>query len=117
MKPGVYNIPPHVKGDTWIFNNPIQFLFSPDNPINLENSRVDMWIRSKSAKGRVFLKLSTENNAITITDPQQGQIAINPMLVNRPAGEYYYDIQLILNQQKFTYLVGHWHIIEDATDI
>lgn len=114
MNPGIYNIPPSPKGDTFYMRSPIQYLDAA-MPINITGARFDMWVREKNAKGKIYFKWSTTTGEIEIVDAVEGKFKVNPQLVDIPAGRYYYDIQMTLNGKVGTYLAGYWDIIEDSS--
>jgi hypothetical protein len=109
-----YNIPDHLRGDTW--NGISSIIFSKDGiPLSLSGSQIDMQFR-KDVDAPVTFELSTTNGGIVITDPSNGIIQIVPTLITMQYGTYQYDLEIILADGTVkTYMKGTWKIVPDIT--
>jgi hypothetical protein len=109
-----YNIPDHLRGDTW--NGITSITFSKDGiPLTLSGANVGMQFR-KQVDGPVTLELTTSNGGINITDPLNGVIQILPVLITMQYGIYQYDLEVTLADGTVkTYMKGTWNIVPDIT--
>jgi hypothetical protein len=108
------NIPTHKSGDTWSGIPNISFV-RKGIPLNLNGAMVRMQVRSSNDSPSV-LDLSSPNSGIIITDASNGQITIPSRIIDVPAGEYKYEIQIKLaNGETKTFIEGNWTITENIT--
>jgi len=109
-----YNIPDHLRGDTW--NGITSITFSKDGiPLSLLGASISMQFR-KQVDGPVTLELTTDNEGIVITDPSNGIIQIVPTLITMQYGTYQYDLEVTLVDGTVkTYMKGTWKIVPDIT--
>lgn len=109
-----YNIPSHLRGDTWDGINSI-IITSNNIPLNLTGATVKMEFR-EDVDAPVVLELSTTNGKITISTPLSGTISIPETIIDIPFGKYMYDLQVTLaSGYNKTYMKGSWEIIADTT--
>jgi hypothetical protein len=110
-----YNIPPHLRGDTWDGINSI-IITSNNIPLNLTGATVKIEFRDE-IDSPVILLLSTTNNKITISSPLSGTISIPATIIDIPFGKYIYDLQVTLaSGYNKTYMKGSWEIVADVTE-
>lgn len=108
-----YNFKPHVKGDT--FKGCRFTLKVNDIPLDLTNCQIRMHLRTNPLHSNKY-ELSTSNNKITIIDAANGIFEIPQQIIDIPAGNYYYDIEILFpNGNVKTYINGHFEIIQDIT--
>jgi len=111
-----YNIPDHIRGDTWNGINSIS-LSKDGNPLQLSGANILMQFR-KDVDSPINLELSTSNNGITITSAVSGIIQIPPALITMNYGTYKYDLQItLLDKSVKTYMKGTWTIVPDISHI
>jgi len=118
MEPIVYNILPHVSGDSWRGISSITITINGVAPTVALN-RVKMQFR-KSAGGSVFLTLDSDEETITIesgtVSGDSWVISIPPSIISIPSGTYIYDMQTTNSFGDVkTYMKGSWEIKEDIT--
>jgi hypothetical protein len=110
----VYDIPDHLRGDTWDGITSIS-LSKNDVPLILTGAKVLLQFR-KEVDSPVALELSTDNGGITITDDLNGIISVPPVLITMRYGIYQYDLQVVLaDGYTKTYMKGSWKIIGDIS--
>jgi len=109
-----YNIPDHLRGDTWN-GFPSISITRDGNPLPLSGANVLMQFR-KDVDSPVALELSTDNGGVTITDPINGVLSVPPVLITMQYGTYHYDLQVVLpNGYTKTYMKGNWNIVGDIS--
>jgi len=106
-----YDIPAHMVGDTWKGIYKIT-LVRNSFPVNLTDCAIKIQFRSiYNLASPVVLELTTENNDITILDPDEGIIRVEERVVDIPIGIYNYDLAVITpTGRKTTYLIGTWEV-------
>ena len=111
-----YNIPDHLRGDTWNGINSIS-LSKDGLPLQLSGANILMQFR-KDVDSPINLELSTANGGITIMNAVSGIIQIPPALITMNYGTYQYDLQVTLagNYVK-TYMKGTWKILPDTSHL
>jgi hypothetical protein len=111
----VYQISPHVTGDTWR-GIPLITLQKSGSGIDLTDVTVEMKVRYQIDSPSV-INFSTEDNTINILEPAtNGNISIPERIVNIPVGIYQYDIKVTFPTGKVkTYFRGTWPIISHCT--
>jgi len=111
----VYQISPHVTGDTWK-GIPLITLQRNGSAINLSGAIVDMKVRFQIDSPSV-INFSTKDNTINIREPAtSGNITIPQQIVSIPVGIYQYDIKVTFPDGLVkTYFRGNWPIISHQT--
>ena len=110
----IYDIPPHISGDTWDGIPSITFL-RDGSARNLSAAYIHMQVRA-SIDSPVVLDLSTIDSSIIIQNLLTGTISIPPRIVDIPVGNYIYDLKLITSDgEEKTPLKGTWPIISHVT--
>jgi hypothetical protein len=111
-----YNLPTHIKGDTF---DGVEFtLVLNSAPVDLTNAVIDMDVRKKvNPKSSSLLRISSTTGGIEIGTPAtSGIFSIVPQIVDIAAGEYVYDIQIAFPDGEVkTYIAGDWTITQDIT--
>ena len=108
----IYNFPNHISGDTFKGISAITLLEN-GSPIDLTDCSVYVQFRSifNLASPVVFQFLSDEGN-IGVTIPALGIISIPAQIIDVPAGEYDYDLQVMFPDGVVkTYLKGRFKIL------
>jgi hypothetical protein len=112
----IYDIPNHLRGDTWVGINSIS-LSKDGIPLNLTNASVLMQFR-KNVDSSVALELSTNNGGIVILNALNGVIRIPSALIDMQYGTYQYDLQVTFADGFVkTYLKGSWSIVADISHL
>lgn len=104
----------HIKGDTF---DQVPFSILLNNvPINLTGAVIRMQLRSECG-GLVALSLTSVANAgITITNAIGGLFKINKQIIDIPAGNYSYDLEIHFSDGTVkTWLSGSFLIECDIT--
>ena len=110
----VYNIPDHLRGDTWVGISEI-VLNKDGLPLVLTGASVLVQFR-KDVDSPVTLELSTDNGGVVITDDLNGKIKISEALITMQYGAYQYDLQITFPDGFVkTYLKGTWKIVADIS--
>jgi hypothetical protein len=106
----LYEIPPHISGDTWYGIGSITFLRS-NSALNLSGAYLEMEVKYSIASPSV-LTLSTANSGIVILNPPlSGMITIPEIIVDIPPATYQYYLKLILpSGETQTEMGGSWRI-------
>ena len=117
-----YNFPPHTKGDTFpgrtfeikIKTDPADI--TDGAPLDLTNASIRMQLRM-SPTHPVSHELSTDNDMIIIDhNPLLGVFQVKEQIIDFPANNYVYDIEISWTSGKVkTYISGTWLIIQDIT--
>lgn len=102
-----------IKGDTF---DEVNFSINKNNvPIDLTDAVIRMQLRQVYG-GVIFLNLTSESNAgITITNAVGGLFKINEQIIDAPAFNYLYDIELDDAGIVKTYVSGNFLIENDVT--
>jgi hypothetical protein len=112
----VYNIPNHLRGDTWV-GIPEIIIRTNGQPLSLSGANILMQFR-KDIDSSVALELSTDNNGIVITDALNGKLSIPEVLITMQYGTYKYDLQVTASSGFVkTYLMGTWKIVADVSHL
>ncbi|NSW46216.1 MAG: BppU family phage baseplate upper protein [Bacteroidales bacterium] len=108
-----YNFKPHVKGDTF---KGCRFTVNVNNaPLNLTGCQIRMHLRTNPLHDSKY-ELSTINGKIVIIDTINGIFEIPEQIIDIPAGNYYYDIEITFPDGKVkTYINGRFEIVQDIT--
>jgi hypothetical protein len=111
----VYQISPHVTGDTWRGISLIT-LQQNGSAIDLTGAVVDMQVRYQIDSPSV-INFSTKDDTIVIREPYtSGNISIPEQIVSIPVGIYQYDIKVTFPTGRVkTYFRGVWPIISHCT--
>lgn len=109
-----YQIPNHVKGDTW-----------EGLTLNVRDSQ-GASLDPLFASARMQVKASYDSDAVVDLTSGAGEITVSgtetdiviePTVVDIAAGTYVYDIEVTdLDGTKKTYLRGRWKILEGVTE-
>lgn len=69
----------------------------------------------KSKGGTTVFEFKTSDNTITIPTPTNGQIILAPRVMNYPAGNYVFDVQVTnASGVVTTYFENNWKICQDV---
>lgn len=83
-------------------------------PKDLTGYSVIMNFKKGVGQSNAFI-FSTADGSITIPNPTNGEIFMQPREMNYPAYNYIFDIQLISGSNvKKTYFTNYWKIIQDV---
>lgn len=109
--------PNHKKGDT--FEGKTIKLYvgtGPDKvPMDLTGVTAKMEFRPLGVRTPAFV-FQTSDNTLTIPNPIDGTIIMQPRILDANAGDYNYDLQLIFpNGNVKTFLTNVWKIVQDVT--
>lgn len=108
-----YNIPRHLRGDTWDGINAIGIKIN-NIPVNLSGALVIMELR-EDYDSPVALTFSTATSTILIQN-SLSSISIPPRIIDIPPATYKYDLQVVYsNTTTKTYMGGSWEIYFDVT--
>ena len=101
----------HIKGDTF---QGVGFLVKV-NDENLPIAAVKMELKtSKSAAAALTLQ---NGSGITLSDITVGQFTIDNQIIDIPAANYIYDIEITTQSgEVHTYISGTWRIVQGVTN-
>jgi hypothetical protein len=113
-----YNFPNHISGDTFKGISSIALL-EKGTPINLTDCSVYVQFRSIfNLASPVVFEFSSDAGNIGVIIPSLGVITIPSQIIDVPAGEYEYDLQVMFpNGSIKTYLKGKFKILPSITRI
>ena len=110
-----YNIPNHLKGDTF---NGIAFTLTtevPAAPIDLTGAAIKVQFRKGNKTGFMQKELSI-GSGITVTDAPNGTFQLNPFKADWQPSIYYYDVEITFPSGRVkTYIEGTFKIVQDVT--
>lgn len=103
-----------LRGDTF---NEYPFEILIDNvALNLTGAVIKMDLKKDACSLPVLSLTSVSNNGITITDAVNGEFKINEQIINIPAFNYQYDIQITLSDGTVnTWVGGLFQVINTIT--
>jgi hypothetical protein len=108
-----YNFKPHLKGDT--FPGITFSIKVNDEFLDLTDAQIRMQLRQNPTHP-VSYELSFEAGNIEISDAENGEFKIKEQIIDFPARNYNYDIQISWPDSKVkTYISGIWVINQDVT--
>lgn len=105
----------HIKGDTF---DAVNFEIKINSVIkDLTGAEIKMQLRKCYTDTTAALSLSSVGGSgITITSPTLGQFSINKQIIDIPAFDYLYDIQIkFANNDVKTYIAGNFTITPEVT--
>ena len=109
-----YNIPRHLRGDTWDGINAIGIKVN-NIPVVLSGTLITMELR-EDYDTPVVLTFSTATSTILVQE-SLSSISIPPRLIDIPTATYKYDLQVVYpNTTTKTYMGGSWEIYFDITE-
>jgi hypothetical protein len=113
----VHNIfPDIIKGDTFT-GLKMSFYDGVDDdktPMDLTGASVVIAFKKGAGQNAVFA-FKTSDNTITIPAPANGQIFLMPRIMNYPAYNYVFDVELtFLSGTVETYFKGNWRVCQDV---
>lgn len=113
----LYEIPPHISGDTWYGINELT-LSRNGSAVNLSGAYLEMQVRY-SIDSPSVLTLSTANSGIVILNPlTSGKITIPKRIVNIPPATYKFDLKSVLyTEETTTEMSGYWQITPSITKL
>lgn len=102
------------RGDT--FNGRTITLQNDDlTPVDLTGATAIMQFRAIT-NGNVIFEFKTADGSITIPTPTSGALMMMPRLMNVPANNYLFDLQIkFQNQSVKTILSNFWNITNDIS--
>jgi hypothetical protein len=107
-----YNFPDHYKGDT--FEGKVFSILINGTPANLNGASIKMDLRKNSKETTPLTLRLVTGSGITILG--NGSFQIDPQVIDIPAEEYVYDIQItFLSGDVKTWVGGTWKILQDIT--
>lgn len=108
-------LPDHIKGDT--FPGQQFTVLVNEAPLPLAGAVITMDLRKdERANSERVLRLSTTLGTISIINAAGGVFQINKQIIDIPAKQYNYDIEIVLaNGDVKTYISGTWTILQDIT--
>lgn len=109
----IYDINPHITGNTWDGLGNITFVRN-GSAIDLTGASVELEVKSVfNLASPIVLSLTTENSGILIVNPPTlGTISIPERIVDIPVGNYSWSLTYKLQtEQTKTYSSGNWKII------
>ena len=111
-----YNFPNHTKGDT--FKGTSFTILVNTVALNITGATIEMQLKLEKKAGATAVKtFTTADSSIIITDGPAGKFQIASQIINIPAKQYYYDIEItLLSGVKETYISGKWQILQDVTN-
>ena len=110
-----YDFPQVIKGDTF---NGILFTIKVNSvALDLTDAEINMDLRLALTGASVKRFTSVNDEHITISaTPSDGTFTFNNQLINVPAENYKYDIEITFADDTVkTYIYGNWTIIQDVT--
>lgn len=82
--------------------------------MNLTGAKVVLSFKIVKGRKEIFL-FSTENNTITIPTPANGEIFLQPRVMNYEALTYVFDVQVTFAGGRVkTFFTNHWKIVQDV---
>ena len=110
-----YKFPDHIKGDT--FKGTSFTVLVNTVALDLTGASIKMSLKRNNKPETVVEKtFSTEDSSIVITTPLLGKFEIVKQIVDIPAFNYVYDIQITTQGgDVLTYISGTWLILQDIT--
>ncbi|MCD0459112.1 SGNH/GDSL hydrolase family protein [Roseiconus lacunae] len=120
-----FNIPDHLRGDTWAgFANAL-VADRDGNPVDLTGATIRMEVKSEKdvkssnhdgADVDAAIEFSTSSSTIEVSNATNGLFSIPKRVVDLTPRDYVYDIQVELaNGDVHTVLFGTWKIAQDVT--
>ncbi len=104
-----------LRGDTFK-EYPFEILINT-LPLDLTDAVIKMDIKKDACSLPALTLTSVNDNGITITDDVNGRFKINEQIINIPAGNYQYDIQITLaDLTVHTWVGGLFQIINTITE-
>jgi hypothetical protein len=122
MKPAFYQIRDQYRNDTTDY---LGFNFKVwagdpevldiESRLDLSGIAIKLEFRQGNERGKIAKTLSI-SNGLTVLDPINGEMTVDPFIVNFVAGTYFYDIQLTYPSGRVkTYIKGEMIVKEDTT--
>lgn len=108
--------PDIIKGDTFTglsmtFYNGVG---EDKTPMDLTDASVLIQFKKGAGQSVVF-KFDTADNTILIPDPESGQILLGARVMNYPAYNYIFDVQVTTaSGTVHTYFSSHWRVLQDV---
>lgn len=114
MTAATYNLPNHIKGDTF---PGVSFTITVNgSPLDLTNATVRLYLRNKYKILKHRFSTDVAIGGMTITDPTNGIVRLDEQIVDVAAGTYNYDLEITLvTGEVYTYVNGTWTILQDVT--
>jgi hypothetical protein len=83
-------------------------------PMDLTGASVVIAFKKGAGQNAVF-SFKTSDSTITIPDPENGEIFLQPRLINYPAYTYVFDVDVtFLSGTVKTYFKGNWRVRQDV---
>lgn len=103
----------HYKGDTF---EPCFFTINVDMiALNLTGAVIKMQLK-KQFEGAIIYEFSTENGNIQFINASLGTFKIAEQIIDVPAFNYIYDLQIIFADDSVkTWVKGNFNIVNDVT--
>ena len=111
MAAQVYIFPDHIKGDTF---QGVGFQVKVNN-VDLPIAAVKMELK-RAYNASPSLTLSN-GSGMTISDITTGLFTVDNQIIDLPAGDYLYDIEITTGSgEVHTYITGTWKILSGVTN-
>lgn len=105
----------HKKGDTYLGLGPITVQIN-SIPLNLSGASIRMQIRKQKEWASYAHEWNTESGTISILNPLSGEFFVESGIIDVPAHNYYFDIEITTNDGRvITPIEGTWEILSDVT--
>lgn len=114
---GKLNFIPHKKGTTLLQQN-FRIEELADGAVNLTGAIIRMQFRTSQTGPTEFEFTSLLNGGLTISNALNGEFYINEQIINLPAFDYIYGLQINFpNGTVDEFLEGIWSIVEDNVNL
>lgn len=107
-----HNFADHIKGDTWQKNTLIFEVKINSVVQDITAYVIRMQLRPKPGSSTISLDLTP---SLELHDPVNGKFRINPVIIDIPAREYYYDIEFANGTVINTWVSGTLTVVNDVT--
>jgi hypothetical protein len=96
----------------------VNFQISIDDTfVNLTGCVIKMQVKKNACSSPLLSLTSVDSAGITITNANVGEFKINEQIINLPACDYEYDIQItFVDGSKKTYVGGLFQVVKTITN-
>jgi hypothetical protein len=116
MEPGIYNFPPHYRGDT--FTEVVFTINENGSPVDLTGAAIRMEFRKNSLTGDLEESMSIGSGLSLKSDGSDGTFVVDSFINNWDAGTYYYDTEVTFPDATVrTYFKGYQAITQDTSNV
>lgn len=107
-----HNFADHIKGDTWQRHTLVLQLTINSVVQDITAYTIRMQLRPRPGSSTISLDLTPY---LEMHDPVNGRFRINPVIIDIPAREYYYDIEFNNAGVIRTWMQGTLTVVNDVT--